>query len=57
MTEDSDPLKFVLIDKTPGADLKLVIQAPSEEVKATWVSHIRSILDMQGDFLRGKDGS
>ena len=50
---DNDPLTFMLIDKTPGSDLRIVIQAPSEDVKQNWVTQIRSILDMQGDFLKG----
>lgn len=56
MTEnyDNDPVKFVLKDQTPGADTRFVIQAPSEEVKKTWVSAIQKILEMQGDFLRGE---
>ncbi|KAK7507484.1 hypothetical protein BaRGS_00001419 [Batillaria attramentaria] len=49
---EGEPLKFVLIDRTPGSDMKYIIQAPSEEVKDTWIKEIRSILDMQGDFLR-----
>ncbi|XP_053386213.1 kalirin-like isoform X3 [Mercenaria mercenaria] len=54
MTEsvDNDPVKFMLKDQTPGADMKFQIQAPSEEVKNTWVSAIKKILEMQGDFLR-----
>ncbi len=50
---DGDPLTFTLIDKTPGSDLRIVIQAPSDDVKQNWVTQIRSILDMQGDFLKG----
>lgn len=55
MTEsvDSDPVRFMLKDQTPGADMKFIIQAPSEEVKNAWVSAIKKILEMQGDFLRG----
>lgn len=54
MTEsvDNDPLKFLLNDQTPGADMKFLIQAPTDEVKKTWVSAIQRILEMQGDFLR-----
>jgi len=48
-----DPLRFLLVDKTPGSDFALVCQTPSEEVKHNWITHIRSLLDMQGDFLRG----
>ncbi len=50
----TDPMQFVLIDKTPGSDLKLILQAPSEEIKQNWVTQIQSILNMQGDFLKGK---
>ena len=50
---DNDPLTFMLIDKTPGSDLRIVIQATNEDVKQNWVTQIRSILDMQGDFLKG----
>ncbi|XP_070187687.1 triple functional domain protein-like isoform X2 [Littorina saxatilis] len=49
---EGEPLKFVLIDRTPGSDVKYVVQTPSEEVKDTWIREISSILDMQGDFLR-----
>lgn len=54
MTEkvEGEPLRFVLVDKTPGTDMKFIVQAPSEEVKNEWITQIRSILDMQGDFLR-----
>ena len=51
---ESDPLKFILRDLSPGADVKFVIQAPSEDVKTQWVSAIQKILEMQGDFLRGE---
>ena len=55
MTEnvDNDPVRFMLKDQTPGADVKFLIQAPSEEVKRTWVTAVQKILEMQGDFLRG----
>jgi len=49
-----EPLMFSLLDKTPQTDLKIHCQAPSEEVKENWTSQLRSILDMQGDFLRGQ---
>jgi len=48
-----DKLRFVLTDKTPSADLQLVCQAPDDEVRQNWITQIRSILDMQGDLLRG----
>ena len=51
---DNDPMRFMLKDQTPGADVKFVIQAPSEEVKITWVSAIQRIVEMQNDFLRGR---
>ena len=50
---DNDPMRFMLKDITPGADIKFVIQAPSEEIKKTWVSAIQRYLEMAGDFLRG----
>ena len=53
-TVEGEPLKFILVDGTPAADIKYVVQTPSEEVKETWIKEIRSILDMQKDFLRGK---
>jgi len=49
-----EPLLFSLLDKTPQTDLKIHCQAPSEEVKDNWTSQLRSILEMQGDFLRGQ---
>ena len=52
-TVEGEPLRFMLINKTPGSDSKFVIQAPNESVKHTWTSQITSLLDMQGDFLRG----
>ena len=53
-TGAGDPLRFILIDKNPSsADLKLLCQAPSEEVRQVWLERIRSLLDLQGDFLRG----
>ena len=52
-----DPLRFLLGDKTPGSELALICQAPSEEVKLNWVTQIKSLLDMQGDFLRGQSVS
>jgi len=50
----SDKLQFVLTDKAPSSDLQLVCQAPNDEVMQNWVTQIHSILDMQGDLLRGK---
>ena len=49
-----EPLRFVLIDKSPGSDLKLTCQASCDENRQTWISLTRSLLDMQGDFLRGQ---
>ncbi|CAG5125660.1 unnamed protein product, partial [Candidula unifasciata] len=51
-TVEGEPLRFQLTDRTPGSDVRMIIQANSEENKETWVKQIRSILDMQGDFLR-----
>jgi len=48
-----EPLLFALRDKTPQSDLKILCQAPSEDIKDNWTSQLRSILEMQGDFLRG----
>lgn len=50
---EGEPLRFQLTDRTPGSDARMIIQANSEENKETWIKQIRSILDMQGDFLRG----
>lgn len=47
-----DPLHFELYDKVCN-ELHLTCQAPTEEIKQNWITQIRSILDMQGDFLRG----
>jgi len=49
-----DSLRFVLTDKTPSSDLQLICQAPDDEVRQNWITQIHSILDMQGDLLRGK---
>jgi len=48
---DEGPLCFVLSDKTPGLDLKMICQAPDEEIKQNWVTQVKSMLQMQGDFL------
>jgi len=48
-----DRLRFILTDKTPSSDLQLVCQVPNDEVRQNWITQIRSILDMQGDLLRG----
>ena len=48
-----DRLRFALTDKTPSSDLQLVCQVPSDEVRENWITQIHSILDMQGDLLRG----
>jgi triple functional domain protein len=47
----NDPNGFMLVDKTPGSDLKVIVQAPSEDVRQNWVTQIRSISDMLVDFL------
>lgn len=51
--EDEEEMKFTLVDKTPASDLKLVCQASTEDSYKTWTSIIRTLLDIQGDFLRG----
>jgi len=48
-----DGLRFVLTDETPSSDLQLVCQVPNGEVRENWITQIHSILDMQGDLLRG----
>jgi len=50
---DDEHLRFTLTDKSPGTDLALVCQALNEELQQTWITHIKSLLDMQGHFLRG----
>ena len=51
---DGDPLRFKLVDKTPGSDLRLLCQAASPEEKQNWVSQINNILKMQENFFKGK---
>jgi len=51
---DVEHLRFTLADKSPGADLVLVCHALNEELRETWMTHIKSLLDMQGHFLRGR---
>jgi len=51
--EDEEHLRFTLMDKSPGADLALVCHALNEDQLETWIRHIKSLLDMQGHFLRG----
>ena len=52
--QGGDPaLTFTLIDKTPGSDLKFVIQASDEATRKEWFTQIQSVLNMQSDFLRG----
>ncbi|KAK3082713.1 hypothetical protein FSP39_003330 [Pinctada imbricata] len=47
----NEPLKFMLIDKSPSSDTRFIIQAQSEEILETWTTKIKSILDMQNDFI------
>lgn len=56
MTENvkNEPLRFILLDRTPGSGLSFTIQCSSEEVKASWVVQIKSLLDMQRAFVDGK---
>ena len=51
----TNPLVFKLVDKTHGAQKELLVQPPSDDVKQNWVTHIKSILDMQTDFLQGEN--
>ena len=48
------PLVFKLVDKTPGNILTVYIQTNNPEQKEQWTNQITSMLDMQGNFLRGK---
>ena len=50
---ESDELCFILIDKMPGSDTQIVGKAATIEIKEKWVTTIKELLDMQGDFLRG----
>jgi len=50
---DEEHVRFTLTDKSPGADLTLVCHALNEELGQMWITHIKSLLDMQGHFLRG----
>lgn len=54
-TKGTDPTVFTLIDKSHGSDLKIICQASSEEAKQNWVTQIGSMLNMQGDFMRGEN--
>lgn len=47
-------LRFMLIDKFFGFDVKYFIQCFNEEVKNNWVFSFKFILDMQGFFIIGK---
>ena len=49
-----DPLTFILLDKTLQSSFKLLCQAPNLAIKENWIIHLCSILNMQGDFLRGQ---
>ena len=51
---DGEPLRFMLIDRTPGSDLKFLIQSPDEHTHNIWITQINSLLKMQVDFLMGK---
>jgi hypothetical protein len=48
-----NPLRFGLTGKSPSSTVHLICQAPNEEVKQNWVTQIQSILDMQGDIIKG----
>jgi len=51
--ESGDSLRFSVIDKSPTDDLKVTCQASSVDIRDNWITHIRAILDMQGDFMKG----
>lgn len=52
--EGEDRPLFSLVDKSAGAEHKVSILASSEEQKTLWTTHVHNMLDMQGNFLRGK---
>ena len=54
---DGDPMRFKLVDKTPGSDLRLLCQAASLDEKQNWLSQIQNILKMQENFFKGNLGS
>jgi hypothetical protein len=45
------PTQFQLMDKSPGVDLTLVCEASSEEMKQNWITQIKSILELQSNFI------
>ncbi|XP_074654482.1 kalirin-like isoform X2 [Tubulanus polymorphus] len=49
---ENEPLQFIIIDKSPGSDMKYYIEASSKEVREQWISEIRNILDMQAGLVR-----
>jgi len=52
---ENEPFMFKLVDKSPDRlDTAVYIQTPHKENKDMWTSQIKAMLDMQGDFLRGK---
>lgn len=44
--------RFVLIDRTPGSEQRFAMQSNDTETTATWLTTIKDMLAMQGDFLR-----
>lgn len=50
---DTDPLKFLIVDRTPGCDNKYVFDPQTSDKRESWLRQINSLLNMQGDFLKG----
>ena len=50
----ADPLKFVVVDRTPGCDNKYVFDPQTCDKRESWLRQINSLLNMQGDFLKGE---
>ncbi|XP_064646133.1 triple functional domain protein-like isoform X3 [Lineus longissimus] len=48
----NNPLQIMIIDRTPGSDAKYYFEMQSEEMKESWITKLKTILDMQGDFLK-----
>ena len=49
-----DPFTFTLINRKRGPEIKFQVQAPNAEVYQNWTTQIKSILDMQSQFLLGR---
>lgn len=49
-----DRLQFRIFDSSSDPRLEMHIHADSADQKSLWISQIRNMLDMQGNFLRGE---